>query len=193
MRPIFAKIQYSLNTSLGTLSHTLGEKTISPENLQSYVHDQLWSFRLEILKYNEVSVGYQKARQENEHLNKQLEVEKKHHKDLNERVNALVKSESDLKLRSSQLETELITVKQMGQRYDPRPLDVESEVLSLRSHLGKAGEELKMATQKLSDAEELRQGAENTVAVLKVSILFMIFAEILILIEIYGRKEYEAY
>lgn len=144
------------------------EKEFPSEDLQGYIRNQLQNLRAEILKYDEVSAEYQKARHTNDHLEKQLEAQKEAHGKLDERVGSLLQSEADLKSRSTEMEIELNALRDMTRNHDVDPPDVQRKVYALRDQLRKADGDLQVAVDKLSHAEELRQGEESAAATWKV-------------------------
>ena len=167
VRPQCSNCRSSINSKLGGLSSSV-ETTFQTEDLQSYIYDQLQSLRVEIFKYDEVAAECQKARQTNEHLNKQLEAQKEHGEKLDERIKSLCQSEADLRAHSSRLELELNGLKDKALDFDSEPPDLEREIIGLRGQLRKAEDDLQVAVEKLNTAEGLRQREESATASWKV-------------------------
>ncbi|KAF2796924.1 hypothetical protein K505DRAFT_415434 [Melanomma pulvis-pyrius CBS 109.77] len=162
-------VHESIDSKLGALSRSVQEKEFPSEDLQGYIHNQLQKLRVEIIKYDEASAECQKARQTNEHLEKQLESQKEAYWKLEERVGSLLHSEADLKTRSAEMEVELNALRDMTCSHDADPPDVEREVYELHEQLKKTDGDLQVAVDKLSHAEELRQGEESAAATWKKS------------------------
>ena len=157
-----------IDSKLGILSHSVDAKGFASKDVENYIRDQLQNLRIEILKYNEVSIECQKARQTNDHLTKQLQAQKEHHEKLDARVKSLLQNEVTLKSRSSQLEMELNTLKNMSCDRDSEPSVLEQEAVALRSQLRKAEEDLQVAIDNLNKVEKVRGKEESEAAGWKV-------------------------
>jgi chromosome segregation ATPase len=157
-----------IDSKLGVLSRSVDAKDFASKDVENYIRDQLQNLRTEILKYDEVSIEYEKARQTNDHLTKQLQAQKEHHEKLDGRVKSLLHSEITLKSRSSQLEMELNTLKNISCDRNSEPSVLEREAVALRSQLRKAEEDLQVAVDKLNKVEEVRGKEESEAAGWKV-------------------------
>jgi archaellum component FlaC len=147
-------------------------KEFPSKDFENCIRNQLQNLRTEILKFDEVSIECAKARQTNDHLIKQLQIQKEHHENLDEQVKSLLHNEITLKSRSSQLEMELNTLKNMSRDRNSEPSNLAKEAIALRSQLGKVKNDLQVAMDNLIKVEEVREKEGSEAAGWKVGLYY---------------------
>ncbi|KAF2117230.1 hypothetical protein BDV96DRAFT_598152 [Lophiotrema nucula] len=156
-----------IDSKLGSLAESVDANKISPEEIQDSLYAQLQALKSEVLKYDEAKADYHKARQCNEHLNHQLQLQREQCERLGEQVQGLQLNEANLKARSSQLELELKAFKDEARDHESEPSELELEIAALRVQLKKAEEDVRVAAASLGSSEHLRQEQETAAVQMK--------------------------
>jgi chromosome segregation ATPase len=140
------------------------------KNLEEAFHIQLRDLRADILGFDQTKMDYQRKCQSNEHLIEQLEAERAKYEKLNEQLRDLQCSESKLKMRTCQLQSELDAWKTKACDRVSIATVSGQEMIELRDHLNKTEHQLQEASNKLDQAKQLQQTLESEAAHLRVSL-----------------------
>lgn len=124
--------------------------------------------RTEVLKYEEVVAENCKARESNVMLTMQLEAQQKHSNDLAEHIKALQKSETDLEIRSTQLEREVSDLRDLTHGRKPESVGLERKLDDLRQQLIRVEHELAVTNSEMEQIEGHRHELEQDAAKYKV-------------------------
>ncbi|KAJ4378000.1 hypothetical protein N0V83_000830 [Neocucurbitaria cava] len=153
-----------IDAGLEGFSEVLRSKQLQSEDTQAIARDQMQKLRTEVLKYEEVVAENRKVCESNVVLTMQLEAQQHHSRDLAERIKALQKSETDLALRSTQLERELSDLKDLTHSRKPESVELERKLDDLRQQLIRMEHELAATNSQVEQTEGHRQELEQEAA-----------------------------